>query len=84
MTASGVKWSERMMRLARYTAPFRHRPKRRIPAVERPVGPKLEVGRGRPRPRRESWTHIAGIVFWTLVVLAGWYVYSWVVWGALG
>ncbi|MHC4225355.1 MAG: hypothetical protein ACYSX0_09735 [Planctomycetota bacterium] len=81
MTASGLKFWERMMRLSRTTAPHRRRPRRKVPDHEEPAGPKLIPGRGRPRPREESWRHILELVFWTLVVYALWSLWNYGVWG---
>ena len=83
MTASGVKFAERMMRLARTVAPRRRRPRREIPKNERPVGPRLEVGRGygRARPREESWKEVAEIPVWSLVLYALWSLWNYAIWG---
>ena len=83
MTASGMKFHERLMRLARRVAPIRFRRRRKIPENEPPAGPKLIVGRGlrRRRPQRTSLREYAQMLFWTLVILGLWSLWNYGVWG---
>ncbi len=85
MTASGIKFHERMMRLARYVAPIRIRGRRKVPRRERPVGPKLVVGRGlrRRRPPRMTLREFFEILVWTLVVVGLWSLWNYGVWGRI-
>ena len=81
MTASGVKWSERMMSLARRCAPLRLRGRRKVPEHEKPCGPPLVPGRGRRRYRPTTAKEYLEIVFWTFVVYAAWVGWNYWIWG---
>ena len=83
MTASGVYFARRMMRLAGRVAPFRKRPRRKVPESEEPAGPKLVVGRGwhRTRPKRTSASEYCRIVFWTLAIYGLWTLWHYMIFG---
>ena len=55
MTASGIKFHERLMRLARRVAPIRVRGRRPVPGSEKPAGPKLVLTGSSGDQRRTIW-----------------------------